>query len=196
MRALRLQSRRRAVRPYHPFATMRQPGTGLIAALQVLASIVETGKRASEVCRLFHAGAAAVAQRAIRPKASRSRLAAVKRAIADGEARLGAAGRLVIRKSGTEPVIRVMAQGEDEELLASDRRRNLRGDPAPPTLLGTRQASRLLRRQAAGSGSGVTMQRSGADRRRLRFRRRRRHPGRHQDRDDARRLMPRRRSPR
>jgi phosphoglucosamine mutase len=44
---------------------------------------------------------------------------AVKRAIAAAEARLGTAGRLVIRNSGTEPVIRVMAQGEDETLLAS-----------------------------------------------------------------------------
>jgi phosphoglucosamine mutase len=42
---------------------------------------------------------------------------AVKQAITAGEARLGSAGRLVIRKSGTEPVIRVMAQGDDEALL-------------------------------------------------------------------------------
>jgi phosphoglucosamine mutase len=41
----------------------------------------------------------------------------VQRAIAEGETRLGSGGRLVIRKSGTEPVIRVMAQGEDETLL-------------------------------------------------------------------------------
>jgi len=43
----------------------------------------------------------------------------VKQAITAGEARLGATGRLVIRPSGTEPVIRVMAQGEDEALLAN-----------------------------------------------------------------------------
>jgi phosphoglucosamine mutase len=89
-------------------------GDGLIAALQVLASIVETGKRASEVCRLF----TPVPQllRNVRygdgqPLES----AAVQRAIAAAEARLGGGGRLVIRKSGTEPVIRVMAEGEDEE---------------------------------------------------------------------------------
>jgi phosphoglucosamine mutase len=93
-------------------------GDGLIAALQVLASIVETGKRASEVCRLFTPV----------PQVSRSvrfgngdplEVPAVKRAVEDGEARLGAEGRLVIRKSGTEPVIRVMAEGEDEELVAA-----------------------------------------------------------------------------
>jgi phosphoglucosamine mutase len=38
--------------------------------------------------------------------------------IADGEKRLGDTGRLVIRKSGTEPLIRVMAEGEDEALVA------------------------------------------------------------------------------
>jgi phosphoglucosamine mutase len=92
-------------------------GDGLIAALQVLARIVETGRKASEVCRLF----APVPQllRNVRfgegqPMEARR----VKQAITAGEARLGAAGRLVIRPSGTEPVIRVMAQGEDEVMLA------------------------------------------------------------------------------
>ncbi len=40
-------------------------------------------------------------------------------AIADGEARLGTGGRLLIRKSGTEPVVRVMAEGEDEGLIGA-----------------------------------------------------------------------------
>jgi len=41
----------------------------------------------------------------------------VKNAIQEGEARLGATGRLLIRKSGTEPIIRVMAEGEDAKLI-------------------------------------------------------------------------------
>jgi phosphoglucosamine mutase len=41
----------------------------------------------------------------------------VKAAIADGEARLSGTGRVVIRKSGTEPLIRVMAEGEDQALV-------------------------------------------------------------------------------
>ncbi|HYM72494.1 MAG TPA: phosphoglucosamine mutase [Stellaceae bacterium] len=93
-------------------------GDGLIAALQVMGSIVETGRKASEVGRLF----TPVPQllRNVRfgegqPMEARR----VKQAINAGEARLGTAGRLVIRASGTEPVIRVMAQGEDEELLGS-----------------------------------------------------------------------------
>jgi phosphoglucosamine mutase len=93
-------------------------GDGLIAALQVMACIVETGKKASEVCRLFTPMPQLL--RNVRfgdgqPLEARR----VKQAIAAGEARLGKEGRLVIRPSGTEPVIRIMAQGEDEALLAS-----------------------------------------------------------------------------
>ncbi|HYZ40407.1 MAG TPA: phosphoglucosamine mutase [Stellaceae bacterium] len=93
-------------------------GDGLIAALQVLASIVETGRRASEVCRLF----TPVPQLTRNVRFSQGnplQSPSVKQAIEDGEARLGADGRLVVRKSGTEPVIRVMAEGEDEELVAA-----------------------------------------------------------------------------
>jgi phosphoglucosamine mutase len=91
-------------------------GDGLIAALQVLAAIVETGRRASEVCRVFEPVPQVL--RNVRfgngkPLESRR----VQRVIAAGEARLGTGGRLVIRNSGTEPVIRVMAQGEDGALL-------------------------------------------------------------------------------
>jgi phosphoglucosamine mutase len=93
-------------------------GDGLIAALQVLAAIVETGRHASEVCRLFEPVPQLLRNVRFgqgRPLETR----AVKRAIAAAEVRLGTAGRLVIRNSGTEPVVRVMAQGEDEALLAS-----------------------------------------------------------------------------
>jgi phosphoglucosamine mutase len=92
-------------------------GDGLIAALQVLASIVETGRRASEVCSLF----TPVPQRlrSVRYSKGDPLLAcSVQRAIDEARERLAAAGRLVIRKSGTEPVIRVMAEAEDEDLVA------------------------------------------------------------------------------
>jgi phosphoglucosamine mutase len=93
-------------------------GDGLIAALQVLAAIVETGRQASEVCRVFEPVPQLLRNVRFgkgRPLESRP----VRQAVAAGEARLGAGGRLVIRNSGTEPVIRVMAQGEDEALLAA-----------------------------------------------------------------------------
>jgi phosphoglucosamine mutase len=91
-------------------------GDGLIAALQVLAAIVQTGKHASEVCRVFEP----VPQLLRNVRFGQGRpleTARVKRAIAAAEQRLGKEGRLVIRNSGAEPVIRVMAQGEDESLL-------------------------------------------------------------------------------
>ncbi|HEV2335487.1 MAG TPA: phosphoglucosamine mutase [Stellaceae bacterium] len=93
-------------------------GDGLIAALQVLAAIVETGRRASEVCRVFDPVPQVlrnVRYGDARPLETRR----VQRAIASGEFRLGAGGRLVIRNSGTEPVIRVMAQCDDGALSAS-----------------------------------------------------------------------------
>ncbi|MBV9967206.1 MAG: phosphoglucosamine mutase, partial [Alphaproteobacteria bacterium] len=91
-------------------------GDGLIAALQVLAAIVETGKHASEVCRVFEPVPQLL--RNVRYGHGRPLEAArVKKAVAAAETRLGDQGRLVIRNSGTEPVIRVMAQGENEALL-------------------------------------------------------------------------------
>ena len=91
-------------------------GDGLIAALQVLAAIVETGRRASEVCRVFDPVPQLLRNLRYgdgKPLES----AKVQRAIAVAEKQLGAAGRLVIRNSGTEPVIRVMAESEDAALL-------------------------------------------------------------------------------
>jgi phosphoglucosamine mutase len=93
-------------------------GDGLIAALQVLAAIVETGKHASEVCRVFEPVPQLL--RNVRYGDGKPlKTARVQQAIAEAEARLGSAGRLVIRNSGTEPVIRVMAESEDEALLKS-----------------------------------------------------------------------------
>jgi phosphoglucosamine mutase len=91
-------------------------GDGLLAALQVLAVLVEQGRPASEVCRVF----ARLPQklRSVR-FAGHTPLDApdVQRAISAAEARLAGTGRLLIRKSGTEPVIRVMAEAEDETLV-------------------------------------------------------------------------------
>lgn len=91
-------------------------GDGLIAALQVLAAVVQKGRSASEVCRIFEA--LPQIQENVRFNGGAPLDdGVVRQAIAKGESVLGAAGRLVIRKSGTEPVIRVMAQGDDEALI-------------------------------------------------------------------------------
>lgn len=91
-------------------------GDGLLAALQVLATVVAEGRPASEVCRLF----APLPQRlrnvrfaGVSPLGHPSVLSAV----AEAELRLAGSGRLLLRPSGTEPLIRVMAEAEDESLV-------------------------------------------------------------------------------
>ena len=87
-------------------------GDGLVAGLQVLAALIEREKPASELLHLFEP----VPQLLKNVRyASGQPLddAAVKAVIADAEAKLAGRGRLVIRKSGTEPLIRVMAEGDD-----------------------------------------------------------------------------------
>jgi phosphoglucosamine mutase len=91
-------------------------GDGLIAALEVLAAIVETGQKASKVCRLFDP-VPQVLKSVKFKNGSPLKEPDVTKAIKDGEVRLGTSGRLLVRPSGTEPVIRVMAEGDDEKLI-------------------------------------------------------------------------------
>jgi phosphoglucosamine mutase len=87
-------------------------GDGLIAALQILAELVESGKPASELLHLFDP----VPQLLKNVRFGGGKPledATVKAVIADSEAALNGKGRLVIRPSGTEPLIRVMAEGDD-----------------------------------------------------------------------------------
>jgi len=91
-------------------------GDGLIAALQVLACIKDQDRPVSEVCKRFDP----VPQLLKNVRYSGGKpleLDSVKAAISEGEARLGKEGRLVIRASGTEPLIRVMAEGDDAALV-------------------------------------------------------------------------------
>ncbi len=91
-------------------------GDGLIAALQVMAVILESGKPASETCRVFTPYPQVLKNVKVgggKPLED----ARVQAAIADGEARLRGTGRVLIRPSGTEPKIRVMAEGEDQSLV-------------------------------------------------------------------------------
>ncbi len=87
-------------------------GDGTVAALQVLAALVQSGKRASELLHLFDPVPQLL--RNVRFGGGKPLEAdSVKAVIADAEASLNGKGRLVIRPSGTEPVIRVMAEGDD-----------------------------------------------------------------------------------
>ena len=91
-------------------------GDGLIAALEVLSVLIQSGKTVSAVGRMFtplpqllknvrFTGTVPLEENG------------VQRAVRDAEARLGGSGRLLIRKSGTERLIRVMAEGRDEALI-------------------------------------------------------------------------------
>ncbi|HLB80830.1 MAG TPA: phosphoglucosamine mutase [Dongiaceae bacterium] len=91
-------------------------GDGLIAALQVLAVLVQSGRPASEAGRLFAPLPQRLKSLRINGGAALDD-ARVRDAIRAGEAALGASGRLLVRKSGTEPVIRIMAEGEDDSLV-------------------------------------------------------------------------------
>jgi phosphoglucosamine mutase len=92
-------------------------GDGLVAALQALAVIVQSGRPASEAGRPFRPLPQLLKNVRIPSGAAALEQSAVQSAIRDGEAQLGPAGRLLIRKSGTEPVIRIMAEGEDAVLI-------------------------------------------------------------------------------
>ncbi len=97
-------------------------GDGLIAALQVLATVVAEGRPASEVCRRFEPLPQLLRNVRYRGASPLEHPEVVAEARA-AEQRFNGAGRLLLRPSGTEPLIRVMAEGEDpalvEEIVAS-----------------------------------------------------------------------------
>jgi phosphoglucosamine mutase len=93
-------------------------GDGLVSALQVLAVVVSTGRPVSEVCRRFEPLPQVLEN--VRYAGGRPLdLESVQKAIAAGKSKLGEGGRLVIRPSGTEPVIRVMGEGDDPDLVTA-----------------------------------------------------------------------------
>ncbi len=92
-------------------------GDGLIAALQFLSAMVDTGEKASTLARVFEPVPQLLENVRYDPATTPLENAEVKTAIQAGEARFGAEGRVLIRKSGTEPLIRVMGECSDEALL-------------------------------------------------------------------------------
>ena len=92
-------------------------GDGLLAGLQFLSAMVETGQKASDLTQQFDTVPQLLKN--VRYAAGQDPLNAanVTKVIADAEAKLVGKGRLLIRKSGTEPLVRVMAECEDADLL-------------------------------------------------------------------------------
>jgi phosphoglucosamine mutase len=91
-------------------------GDGFVAALQVLAVVKKLDRRVSEVCHRFDP-LPQILKNVRYSSGKPLENAKVRTAIKDGERRLNGHGRLVIRPSGTEPVIRVMAEGDDKVLV-------------------------------------------------------------------------------
>jgi phosphoglucosamine mutase len=93
-------------------------GDGLIAALQVLAVLVQSDQPMSALAKQFEPVPQKLENVRFASGAKPLDSAEVKAAIADGQARLNSSGRVVVRPSGTEPLIRIMAEGDDAKLVA------------------------------------------------------------------------------
>ncbi len=93
-------------------------GDGLIAALQVLAVISTAEGKASEVCRVFKPVPQLLVNVKYAPPFSVEGKAMLE-AVAAAEKKIGKEGRILVRKSGTEPLIRIMAEGDDDKLVKS-----------------------------------------------------------------------------
>lgn len=92
-------------------------GDALVAALQVLAALLEDGRPASKAARMFEPVPQVLKNVAFKSGKPLER-DDVKEAIAAIEKQLGKSGRIVVRLSGTEPLLRIMIEGEDQKLIA------------------------------------------------------------------------------
>jgi phosphoglucosamine mutase len=93
-------------------------GDGLMAGLQFLNAMVDSGKSASDLINVFEPMPQLLKNILISPDTDPLENTSVQEAIREGEAMLGERGRLLIRKSGTEPLVRVMGECEDSNLLS------------------------------------------------------------------------------
>jgi phosphoglucosamine mutase len=91
-------------------------GDGLVCALQVLAVMKQTGRELAELASPMRKFPQVLLNVRVATRFDPTQVAAVQQAVARIEARLGSEGRVVLRASGTEPVIRVMVEGRDEAL--------------------------------------------------------------------------------
>jgi phosphoglucosamine mutase len=94
-------------------------GDGLMASLQALSALIKSRKPASETFRAFEPVPQLLKNVRVRDATAALEAQAVVAAIASGEKKLGKGGRILVRKSGTEPLIRVMAEGDDSDLVKS-----------------------------------------------------------------------------
>jgi phosphoglucosamine mutase len=96
------------------FAEHNTTGDGIVTALQVLAAMVRSGKALSELAACMRRFPQVLQNVRVRRRENLAALAAVQREIQAAEAALAAGGRVLVRYSGTEPLVRVMIEGPDE----------------------------------------------------------------------------------
>jgi hypothetical protein len=138
-------------------------GDGTVAALRVLASLVRSGKPASELLHVFDPVPQLL--RNVRYEGGKPLdNPQVKAVIADAEALLVGKGRLVIRPSGTEPVIRVMAEGDDQKQVEDVVDAICEAVPE----LGTTQASMIAEAINSHLGAKVDWRRNSDDKKKRR----------------------------
>lgn len=99
------------------FLDYNTTGDGLISALQVLSLMQRTKQPLSELARSMTAVPQVLLNVPVKQKKDLGRLPGVQRAIRAGEARLNGTGRVLIRYSGTEPLLRIMVEGEEDSLI-------------------------------------------------------------------------------
>lgn len=94
-------------------------GDGLISGLQILALMKRTGRSFSDLARCMTAVPQVLLSLQVKEKPDLDRVPAMQQAIRDGEAKLNGTGRILVRYSGTEPLIRIMVEGEQDALIRS-----------------------------------------------------------------------------
>lgn len=99
------------------FGELATTGDGLITALQVLGALKKSGGPASALTAMMTSYPQTLVNVTVRSKEGWEEHEAIRRAIAAAEAELGEDGRILVRPSGTEPLIRVMAEGPDQARL-------------------------------------------------------------------------------
>ncbi len=99
------------------FLDFATTGDGLVTALQVLCTMVESGKRLSELAACLTPMPQVLENVEIRARTPIEQLPAVQEAIGRAEAELGDDGRILVRYSGTQPLARVMVEGENEDQI-------------------------------------------------------------------------------
>jgi phosphoglucosamine mutase len=101
------------------FAEHNTTGDGVVTALQVLATMVRSGKPLSELAACMRRFPQVLRNVRVRRKEDLAALPAVQQEIQGAEAALTDCGRVLVRYSGTEPLVRVMIEGPDEERIRS-----------------------------------------------------------------------------